>query len=119
MNDSIIPVFLFVSIAATAIAFIYFASKNKHAILQTVEKAVQSGNQLTPELLEKLGTSFSPKVRDLRRGVVILAIGIAGMLASFFSTEMHLTGAVRAVSLFPIFVGGGFLLVWKLNRYNS
>ena len=52
----------------------------------------------------------------MRRGIVFLSLGIAGLLCSLFFTEADVVNGIRAGSVFPLMLGVGFLLVWKLNR---
>ena len=73
-------------------------------------------SDLTPDLLAKLGAAINPRARDLRRGIVILSLGIAGLLCSLFFEDPDVINGIRAGSMFPLLVGAAFLLVWKLNR---
>jgi len=57
--------------------YFYYKSGAKADIQKTIRLSLDKGNQLTPELLEKLSVSASPKVADLRKGVVLVALGIA------------------------------------------
>ena len=119
MHDAIIPVTLFISLAVVIILFLMWNHKTRVAVLDTVQKSIKAGQELTPEMLVKLGGSFAPRIRDLRRGIVILFFGIAGFASSFFIDVENAVTAFRAISLFPIMVGAGFLLVWELNRYDE
>ena len=116
MAGELIPMVLFVVIGFITIGFFYFNSKNRQSIMDTVQKAIDQGGELTPELLTKLGAAVNPRARDMRRGIVFLALGVAGLLCSLFFTETHIVSGVRAGSMFPLMLGAGFLLVWRLNR---
>ena len=96
--------------------FFYFNNKNRGAIMETVQKSMDTGSDLTPDLLAKLGAAINPKVRDMRRGIVLLSIGISCLLCSMFFTDVDVVSGIRAGSMFPLIMGLGFLLVWKLNR---
>ncbi|NVJ48777.1 MAG: hypothetical protein HWE13_07110 [Gammaproteobacteria bacterium] len=114
-----IPITMFLAIAAVLITFFYYSKKNKEGIQQTIRHSIDQGQSLTPELLEKLAGTHSPRVKDLRRGVVATAIGLAGFCAGLIMDEPDARVVFMMLSLFPMFVGIGFLLVWKLNRYND
>ena len=63
-----------------------------------------------------MATNRPSRKTDLRRGVIIVSIGVAALVAG------PITGSVQefaTVAVFPIFVGLGFLLVWKLERGDS
>ena len=119
MHEALIPISMFLSLAAVIILFLYWNHKTRVAVLATVQKSIKAGNELTPDMLVKLGGSFAPRIRDLRRGVVTLFFGIAGFVSSYFMYDEHAVIMFRSLSFFPIMVGAGFLLVWKLNRYDE
>lgn len=116
MAGEFIPMVLFVVLGFITWAFFYFNSKNRLAIMDTVQKAIDSGGQLTPEMLTKLGATANPRMRDMRRGIVFLSLGIAGILCSMFFSYPEVVEGIRAGSMFPLMLGLGFLLVWKLNK---
>jgi len=111
-----VPIVLFIMSGIVALGFIYWNHRNRVAVLETVQKAMDTGSSLTPDLLAKLGAALNPRARDLRRGVVILSLGIAGVLASLFFDDPDIITGIRAGSMFPLLVGAAFLVVWRLNR---
>jgi hypothetical protein len=117
MDDvSWVPIILFIVTGMCTVAFFHFNNKNRSAVMDTVQKSMETGSDLTPDLLAKLGAAINPKVRDMRRGVVLLSVGIGGVLCSLFFTDVDVVSGIRAGSMFPIMMGVGFLLVWKLNK---
>jgi hypothetical protein len=117
MNEGLwVPIVLFIVTGICAMGFLYFNHKNRTAIMETVQKSMDTGSDLTPDLLAKLGAAINPKVRDMRRGVVLLSIGIACLMCSVFFTDTEVVSGIRAGSMFPLMMGLGFLLVWKLNK---
>jgi hypothetical protein len=111
-----VPIVLFIVSGFCAIAFFHFNHKNRNAVMETVQKAMDTGSDLTPDLLAKLGAAINPKVRDMRRGIVLLSIGIACLMCSMFFMDAEVVSGIRAGSMFPLMMGVGFLLVWKLNK---
>ena len=117
MEDGLwVPIVLFIVTGICTIGFFYFNHKNRDAIMATVQKSMDTGSDLTPDLLAKLGAAINPKIRDMRRGIVLLSIGIACLLCSMFFADAELVSGIRAGSMFPLMMGLGFLLVWKLNK---
>jgi hypothetical protein len=115
MNEYWIPVVLFIVIGFTTAAYFYWNNRNRVAIMDTVQKAMDNGKELTPELLIQMGAAVNPRARDLRRGIVIFSIGVATLLCSLFFADPDVVSGLRAGSMFPLMMGAGFLLVWKLN----
>ena len=115
-NGMWVPIIMFIVTGFCIIGFFYFNHKNRSAIMETVQKSMETSSDLTPDLLAKLGAAINPKVRDMRRGIVLLSIGIASLLCSMFFAEAEVVSGIRAGSMFPLIMGMGFLLVWKLNK---
>ena len=115
MEETWIPIILFMVIGFTVLGYFYWNSRNRQAIMDTVQKAMDNGKELTPELLIQMGAAVNPRARDLRRGIVIFSIGVATLLCSLFFIDTDVVSGLRAGSMFPLMIGAGFLLVWKLN----
>ena len=116
MAGEMIPIIMFIVLGIVILGYYYWNHKNRETIMDTVQKAMDQGKELTPELLMQLGAAVNPKVRDLRRGIVFLSLGIAGLLCSLFFNAEDVVNGIRAGSVFPMMLGLGFLLVWKLNK---
>lgn len=112
----LIPIVLFIVLGTIVLGYFYWNHKNRLTIMKTVEKAMDQGKELTPELLVQLGAAGNPRIRDMRRGIVFLSLGIAGLLCSLFFGDAEVVNGIRAGSVFPLMLGLGFLLVWKLNK---
>lgn len=116
MSGEWVPIVLFLVLGAVIVAWFYWNHRNRVSIMDTVQKALDRGDALSPELLDRLGAAANPKMRDLRRGVVFLALGVAGLLCSLFFDIAEVVNGIRAASVFPLMLGLGFLIVWKMNR---
>lgn len=116
MPGEMIPIIMFIVLGIVILGYFYWNHKNRASIMDTVQRAVDSGQPFTPELLAQLGAAVNPRMRDLRRGIVFLSLGIAGLLCSLFFDVADVVNGIRAGSVFPLMLGLGFLLVWKLNK---
>ena len=116
MSEAWIPIIMFIVLGFTVMGYFYWNYQNRVTIMKTVQKAMDQGKELTPELLVQLGAAGNPRIRDMRRGVVFLSLGIAGLLCSLFFVDADVVSGIRAGSVFPLMLGAGFLIVWKLNK---
>jgi hypothetical protein len=116
MAGELIPIVMFIVIGIAILGYFYWNHKNRASIMKTVQKAIDKGGELTPELLKQLGASADPRARDMRRGIIFLSLGIGGLLCSLFFGDPEVINGIRAGSVFPLMLGLGFLLVWKLNK---
>lgn len=117
--EVLIPIITVLATAAVIITFLYLSHKGKTQIQETIRRSLDKGDALTPELLKSLGTSHSPSVKDLRRGVILSAVGVACFFAGLVANDTDAFTGFTIIGMFPLLVGIGFLLVWKLNRYND
>ena len=113
--EALIPIVMFLVVGIVAMSYFYWNHKSRQGVMDTVQKAIETGGEFSPELLSQLGGAVNPRARDLRRGVIFLALGVAGLLCSLFFPDPEVVNGIRAGSMFPLLVGGGFLLVWKMN----
>ena len=116
MDGVWVPIVLFIVSGFVAVGWFFFNNKNRNAVMDTVQRAMDTGSDLSPDLLAKLGAALNPKTRDMRRGIVIGSIGLAGLISSLFFNDPDVVSGMRAGSMFPLFIGAGFMLVWKLNK---
>ena len=78
-NEFWIPITGFLSLAGVFGLLIYLRFRAKLEYQRTVRVAIERGQQLTPEFLERLGERppARGRHRDLRIGVISIALGVA------------------------------------------
>jgi len=106
---------VFLAIFGTPILIVavilYFSFSKTRALHRTVRLMVEKG-QPVPEAL--LNPPPAQRQRsDMRRGVVLLMIGLGVML--FFGAVNDWEGGAWSIGLIPFLIGAGYLLVWKLE----
>ena len=102
--------------------------KHPDVVIDEVRKIVDAGGVEVTLLGQNVTAYHHPRatfaellrraarMRDLRRGVVFLALGIATFLCSLFFDIDQVVNGLRATAVFPLMLGLAFLLVWKMNR---
>ncbi|QQP97291.1 DUF6249 domain-containing protein [Lysobacter enzymogenes] len=116
MDGIYIPIIAVLSIAAMFITFSILNSRNQTEVQRTLRTALEKGTPLTAELVAQMNTNRPSRRTDLRRGIIIISIGVAAALAGVITGSMTEFATVAA---FPICMGLGFLLVWKLDQNDS
>lgn len=109
MDDNWVPIiFLLMPVFIVGIVM-YFGSRNRAAVLETVRTAAQSGQQLTPETIRALGMPRKAKGSDVRWGIILLAVAIAftilGWTIHAASDEPEAFRIMLGVASFPGLVG--------------
>jgi hypothetical protein len=117
MADELIPIVMFISLAVVLIFLFWFRWRARDGMQQTIRMALDKGHELTPEIIDRLGNPTPGKYKDLRLGVIWLAIaaGLALMalaVGNFASEALHGTLASAAL---PFAIGLGYLLIYFLT----
>lgn len=112
-----VDIIVAIGLAAVALFLIAQVSRvvRNRALHATLRKSVESGQPLTPELVENLDRAPEPGSADQRIGFVLIALGLALIAAAVINGGSDLRDLV-ALSMFPLFVGGALLLRLKLTR---
>lgn len=115
MEELWIPIALFTAITIIFVVWFYFRYKARMATQKTFRLALEKGNELSPEFIKELGEPEPSKDRDLRRGLIWLAIGIAMVILGFAIGEPDAMGPMTGSAAFPGLVGIAYLIMWRLG----
>lgn len=116
--ELLIPISMFLAIVLVVWIVVAFRFKTQQNIQTTYRAAIERGQELTPELLDRLGDS-RPKHRDLRRGIVLIGLGLG---LAVFGVALGEEDAVRpliAVGALPFLVGVAYLGLWKFTAKDQ
>ena len=117
-EDIIVPIAFFGSIAGIVWLVSHYNFKKRLTLHETVRHAVDKGQDLTGEAMEKLALITDPVRADLRRGVLFMAVGIAfGFLGLMGGIEEgEAVKPMIGVASFPVFIGLAYLGLWAAGR---
>ena len=114
--------------AITAIVFgpSYLKSREKREMQTTIRHAIDKGQDLPPELIDAMTRDVASKLpsrtRDLRRGVIWLAVGIGFAAFSYLSNlgwnDHDMEGASAAMmglAAIPATIGLAFIVLSFFN----
>lgn len=102
-----------VLIVAVILYFGFSKSRMNH---RTIRMMVEKGQPVPAELLAPPAPAQRQR-SDMRRGVVLVMIGVGLML--FFAAVNDWEGGAWAIGVIPFLIGLGYLLVWKLEGKNG
>jgi hypothetical protein len=115
-NEVWIPLSMFVGLSVVLSLWVWFRFKAKKELQQTIRTAIEKGQGLSPELIENLVNPPVSPQRDLRRGVISVLVAVAIALFSFFVGEEDAVGPLLGISMFPLSIGAGFLLMHRFGK---
>lgn len=132
--EDFIPIFaifaVFGSITAIIVGPTYFKSRERREMQATVRAAIDKGQPLPPEVIEALSTEATKNIpsrsRDIRRGIIWLAVGI-GMAAFSLINDLrgfgddwndgpNFDGGLLGLAAIPITIGLAFIVLSFFNK---
>lgn len=116
MEDILVPIAMFIMVFGIAAVVMFFRFRSRQELQLTVRSAIDSGQALSAEVLEELTAALHPKKNDLRRGMVLVAIGLAFVAFAYAVGRDQAVGPLLGISAFPFFTGIAYLVLWFLNR---
>jgi len=122
MDEIWIPIAFFAMIVAVVALPVYFRSKERMKLHDTLRAAYERGQPVDPAIIEAIQRAERVRPtaeRDFRIGVILLAVALAmvtiGAVTSDISDGHSLRGMVAAAA-FPGFIGLAFLGFWLGKR---
>lgn len=121
MEDVLVPIVLFLSIPATVWLVSYFNARKRLTVHETLRYAIDKGQELSPEMMEKMSLLTDPVRADLRRGVLFLAFGAAFAIFATIMGRLDTEAMIPmlGISVFPIALGLAYLGLWMAGRGQS
>jgi hypothetical protein len=83
---------------------------------QTFRAALDKGQELTPEIIDRLGHPKASKDKDLRLGVIWLALAV-GLVAFGFGIpdEEDVARIFAGIAAFPFAIGVAYMILHKFT----
>ncbi len=113
MEELWIPIVMFVSIAVVFCLWFYFRYKSRVETQHTFRLALEKGSELTPEFIRQLGEPEPSKDRDLRRGLIWLALGLGLLILGAAINDPNAMGPIMGSASFPGLIGLAYLAMWR------
>ena len=116
MDETMIPIVMFISIAVAFCVLFWFRFKTKEGMQQTFRAAMDKGQELTPEIIDRLGHPKPAKDKDLRLGIIWIAVAV-GVTAFGFGIpdEDEVARIFMGIAAFPLVIGVAYLILNKVT----
>jgi hypothetical protein len=119
MNEEWIPIVLFISMAAVLGVFFWFRYRTRAEMQSTIRAALEKGQELTPDIIDRLGQPKPREHADRRRAIIAIALGVAVAAFGFILGEEDAVRPFLAISAFPFALGIGFLIISRFSEKPS
>ncbi len=95
--------------------FFVLRFKSRRDMQDTIRTALDKGQDLTPELIDRLGHPKEPKDKDLRLGVIWLALAVGLALIGVAVPDPDAFRGTLAGAAFPFTIGIAYMLLHKFT----
>ncbi len=112
-----VPIVMFAGLTVVVSLFFWFRSRGRGDLQQTVRTAIEKGQELSPEIIDRLGNPIPPKDKDLRLALIWLALAAGLTLSGFFAPDMSgmaFRGSLAGAA-FPFCIGVAYLIMWRFT----
>lgn len=113
MAEEWIPIVLFMCVTVIIVAVQILNSKHKEKVQDTLQKSIDSGQALSPDVINAMLVKNRP-FEDMKKGIILIFIGLAIVTFSLLSGHWN-AAKVMAVGAIPIIVGIGYVVIWKMR----
>lgn len=121
MDEMMIPVSLFVGITVVLCLFFWFRYRTRSDVQATIRTALDKGQELNPEIIDRLGHPKQPKNKDLRMALIWIAL--ASAMAVFGTAIPDDDNEAQMVFIgmasFPFFLGIAYAIMWRFSGNDS
>tara|TARA_R110000868_G_scaffold42687_1_gene144113 strand:+ start:482 stop:847 length:366 start_codon:yes stop_codon:yes gene_type:complete len=117
-EDVIVPVALFAMIGGIVWLNAYFNSKKRLVMQETLRLAIERGETLSPELIQRMSMVTNPVIADMRRAVILFAITAAIVVIGFVAPIDDSDGirGVMAGAVIPGALAFAYLGLWRFGH---
>ena len=115
MEELWIPIVAIVAPAAVVALAFWLRFRTREGMQQTFRMALDKGQELSPELIDRLGHPKPPKDKDLRLALLWLAVAF-GLALCGWAVPDDSGDALRgclAGAAFPFAIGMAYVIMWK------
>lgn len=106
---------MFIALTVIIGLFFWFRYRARSDMQTTIRTAIERGQELSPEIVDRLGHPKASPNRDLRLSLIWLSIAAGLSLCGFFApdpTGTAFQGTLSAAA-FPFCIGIAYLIMWR------
>jgi hypothetical protein len=114
-----IPIAFFLLVGIVVWGYFLFRQKSRADLQQTIRLALDKGQELSPELIDRIGEPRPDELRDLRRGLISFALAIAFAVFGHFIPDDEAGPIFLGIAAFPAMLGIAYILMWKVTSSRN
>ena len=110
-NVEWVPISMFLGLTIVICIFFWFRYRARSEMQQTFRMALDKGQELTPEVIDRLGHPKPSKDKDLRLGVIWISLAAGLVLIGFAVPDADALRGLLAGAALPFAIGIAYLLL--------
>lgn len=110
---------MFVGLTVVFCTLFWFRYRARREMQETFRMALDKGQELTPEVIDRLGHPKPSKDKDLRLGVIWLALAVGLVLIGFAVPDEDALRGLLAGAAFPFAIGIAYLILHRFTDRNQ
>ena len=114
-----IVLIVFGTIGVMFLGWFYLRFRARMEMQHTMRLALEKGNELSPDFIKQLGEPPRAGDRDLRRGLISLALALGFAALGLAVPEDEATQVMMGVAAFPFFIGLAFVIMHRFGNKNE
>ncbi|MCP5093687.1 MAG: hypothetical protein GY949_22525 [Gammaproteobacteria bacterium] len=116
-NVEWVPIVMFIGLTVVVCVFFWLRYRARNEMQQTFRLALDKGQELTPEVIDRLGHPKPSKDKDMRLGIVWLALAVALVSFGFGipDYEGEVSRIFMGISAFPFAIGFAYMILYKFT----
>lgn len=121
MTEELIPIVMFLGLTIVFVSLFWFRYRARRDMQETFRTALDKGQELTPDIIDRLGHPKASKDKDLRLGVIWMAIAAGLVLCGFAVPDPsgHALRGILAGAAFPFAIGIAYLFLYRFTERDQ
>ncbi len=116
MDETWIPIAAILAPAVVVALLVWVRYKGRQGLQHTIRLALEKGQDLSPEVIDRLGHPKPTKNKDLRLGVIWLAVAAAWAIFGQTVPDEEANTIMLGLAAFPLFIGLAYLIIYRFGE---
>ena len=121
MHGEWIPIIASLGLTVVLCLFFWFRFRTRNDVQATIRTALDKGQELNPDLIDRLGHPKPPKNKDLRMALIWIALASAMAVFGTMIPERDNEAQMVFIGMasFPFFLGIAYAIMWRFSGNDS
>lgn len=116
-TEALVPMSMFIGMTIVFGLYFWFRYRMRNDMQLTIRTAIDKGQELSPELIDRMGSPKPARNADLRKALIWIAsaAGIAVFGVAMADIEADVQSIMLGIAAFPFFIGIAYAILWQFG----